>query len=149
MASAIAMMIGGALTNALAFTGSNFLFSQMSSSAERKRHDLATEKLQHERDVWGEERLERIDYINQKLKEQGHAERTFHSVDEAIREYYEITGEPISESNQEYEWLNDTRPEPQLSEFLDDDQKSNLEKGELALVSVGLLATGYLTYKFI
>ena len=31
MATAIAMMIGGALTNALAFTGSNFLFSQMSS----------------------------------------------------------------------------------------------------------------------
>ena len=43
-----AMMIGGALVNALAFTGSNFLFGQLSKDhvdAERKRHDLALEKL--------------------------------------------------------------------------------------------------------
>ena len=28
----IALMVGGAITNALAFSGSNFLFSQMSES---------------------------------------------------------------------------------------------------------------------
>ena len=28
----IALMVGGAITNALAFSGSNFLFSQMSSA---------------------------------------------------------------------------------------------------------------------
>ena len=51
----IALMVGGAITNALAFSGSNFIFSQMSSAEERKRHDLAMEKLQHERDTWNEE----------------------------------------------------------------------------------------------
>ena len=61
----IALMVGGAITNALSFSGSNFLFSQMSGAEERKRHNLALEKLQHERDTWNEERLERIDYINE------------------------------------------------------------------------------------
>ena len=75
MATAIVMMVGGALTNALAFSGSNFLFSQLSGSEKRKRHNLAMEKLQHERDLWNEQRLECIDFINQKLKEQGHAEK--------------------------------------------------------------------------
>ena len=42
--ASIAMMVEGALVNALAFTGSNFLFGQLSKDridAERKRHDLA------------------------------------------------------------------------------------------------------------
>ena len=83
--AAIGMMIGGAVTNALAFTGSNYLFSSLSSSEERKRHNLATEKLEHDRDKWNQERLQRIDYINDQLKRQEHAERTFASVDDAIR----------------------------------------------------------------
>ena len=66
----IALMVGGAITNALAFSGSNFLFSQMSGAEERKRHNLAMEKLQLERDTWNEERLERIDYINEELKKE-------------------------------------------------------------------------------
>ena len=39
MASAVAMMIGSAVVNALAFSGSNYLFSQMGKSddAEKKR----------------------------------------------------------------------------------------------------------------
>ena len=43
------MLIGGALANALAFTGSSYLFHRLSKDsidAERKRHDLAIEKLQ-------------------------------------------------------------------------------------------------------
>ena len=64
----IALMVGGAITNALAFSGSNVLFSQMSGAEERKRHNLTMEKLQHERDTWNEERHERIDYINEELK---------------------------------------------------------------------------------
>ena len=66
--STLALMVGGAITNALAFSGSNFLFSQMSCAEERKRHKLAMEKLQHERDTWNEGRLQRIDYINEELK---------------------------------------------------------------------------------
>ena len=42
------MFIGGALANALAFTGSSYLFHRLSADnidAERKRHDAAIEKL--------------------------------------------------------------------------------------------------------
>lgn len=133
------MMIGGALTNALAFSGSNFLFSQMSGAAERKRHNLAIEKLQQERDSWNEQRLARIDYINKKLKEQGHAEKTFRNVEEAMQSYYFLTGEQ----------LEALPPEPQLSAFLQEDDDAAIKRNEIAIVGVGLLITGYLTFRFI
>ena len=139
MASAIAMMVGGALTNALAFSGSNFLFSQMSSAAERRRHNEAMEKLQRARDEWNEGRLERLDFINKKLKEQDHAQRTFNNVDQAMAQYYFLTGEK----------LDGIQAEPQLSDFLHEEDQKKIEAGELATVAVGLLITGYLTYKFI
>ena len=44
-----AMLIGGALVNALAFTGSSYLFHRLSADnidAKRKRHNAAIEKLQ-------------------------------------------------------------------------------------------------------
>ena len=43
------MLVGGAMVNALAFSGSNYLFSMLRSSdlnEERKRHDQAVEQLQ-------------------------------------------------------------------------------------------------------
>ena len=43
------MLIGGALANTLAFTGSSYLFHRLSKNTidkERKRHDGAIEKLQ-------------------------------------------------------------------------------------------------------
>ena len=42
----VAMLIGGALVNALAFTGSSYLFHRLSAdniNAKRKRHDAAIE----------------------------------------------------------------------------------------------------------
>ena len=47
--ASIAMLIEGALANALAFTGSSYLFSRLSMNSidvEGKRHDLAMEQLQ-------------------------------------------------------------------------------------------------------
>ena len=46
--ASIGFLIGGALVNALAFSGSNFLFSRLSRESidsERKRHDKAIEDL--------------------------------------------------------------------------------------------------------
>ena len=65
--ASIAMMLGGALANALAFTGSSYLFSSIQRgdlAAERKRHDLAVEKLNSALAKWQKQRQERIDYIN-------------------------------------------------------------------------------------
>ena len=125
--------------NALAFSGSNYLFSTLSSSAERKRHDLALEQLQHDRDSWNQARLQRIDYINTQLKKQDHAERTFADVDDAMRQYYNLTGV----------LLDPLPPEPHLYNYLDEGQTESIKNGELALVGVGMLATGVLAYNFV
>ena len=53
------MLIGGALVNALAFTGSSYLFHRLSADnidAERKRHDVVTEKLQKAQIKWAHKR---------------------------------------------------------------------------------------------
>ena len=45
--ASVVMLIGGALANTLAFTGSSYLFHRLSADsidAKRKRHDLAIEK---------------------------------------------------------------------------------------------------------
>ena len=49
--------VGGALMNALAFSGNNFVFSRLRGHGEeeRKRHGLALEELQEARDKWNED----------------------------------------------------------------------------------------------
>ena len=53
------MLIRGALANALAFTGSSYLFHRLSADnidAKRKRHDAAIEKLQAAQIEWAHKR---------------------------------------------------------------------------------------------
>ena len=53
--ASIAMLVGGAMVNALAFSGSNYLFAMLRSSdlnEERKRHDQAVEQLQAAQAKW-------------------------------------------------------------------------------------------------
>ena len=55
------MLIGGALANALAFTGSSYLFHRLSADnidAERKRHNAAIEGLQKAQIEWAHKRQE-------------------------------------------------------------------------------------------
>ena len=57
--ASILFTIGGAVVNALPFSGTNFVFSRLMDHGEeeRKRHDLALEKLQMARDIWNENRM--------------------------------------------------------------------------------------------
>ena len=135
--ASIAMLVGGALVNALAFTGSNFLFSKLGKSdaagEERKRHDKAIEQLQAAQAAWSRKRTARLDWINEDLRRQGHAVRTFRNVDEAIRQYNLISGplEPIE-------------PEPKLSDFYlpSPEQRDR----ETTFVVMGLGATAVAAY---
>ena len=68
------MMIGGAVVNALAFTGGNYLFSMLGSKSgeaekERKRHDLAIEQLQQAEFEYQHKRRLRLDYLNKQLRD--------------------------------------------------------------------------------
>ena len=140
--ASVAMLVGGALVNALAFSGSNYLFSMLRSSGvdeERKRHDKAVEQLQAAQVEWSRKRTEHLDWINEELRRQNHAVQTFRSVDAAIREYSQVFGEAKGKM------LNSLGPEPQLSDFYmpSDEQKDR----EIAFVILGMAATGFVAYK--
>lgn len=138
MASAVAMMIGGALVNALAFSGSNYLFSKIGkgSDTERQRHDKAVEQLEAAQAAWSKKRTERLDFINEQMQKKHHAEQTFNDVDEAMKQYYYITGKQFAEP---------LPPEPKLSDFYtpSTDQKNR----EILFVVLGMTATGFVAYK--
>ena len=71
--------IFGAGVDALAFHGVGLRFRMLRDDGgkERKRHDLAEEKLQRARDKWNEDRMKRLGFINKRLRQkkmrQGHA----------------------------------------------------------------------------
>ena len=74
------MLVRGAMVNALAFSGSNYLFSMLRSSdlnEERKRHDQAVEQLQAAQAKWSRKRTERLDWISEDLVVRGTPSRTF------------------------------------------------------------------------
>ena len=90
--------IGGAVVNALAFSGTNFIFSQLTDHGEeeRKRHDLALEKLQSSRDKWNEDRMKQLDFINKRLREANKAKVYINNVDDAMLEYYRVFAKQIN-----------------------------------------------------
>ena len=63
--------IGGAVVNALAFSGTNFVFSRLTDhgAEERKRHDLTLEKLQKAGDEGNRDRMKRLGLINKRLRD--------------------------------------------------------------------------------
>ena len=80
--------------SATACGGANLAFSMLTDHGgkERKRHDLALEKLQRARDKWNMDRMKRLDFINKRLREKNEAKAYINNVDEAILEYYRVFG---------------------------------------------------------
>ena len=102
--------ISGAVVNALAFSGTNFVFSRLTGhgAEERKRHDLALEKLQRARDEWNRDQMKHLDLINKRLGERSEARAYIKNVDEAMLKYYRIFAKKK---------MKPLPPEPELSEF--------------------------------
>ena len=138
MASLLAIGASAAI-NALAFLGTKYLFSTFSNhgEAERKRHDLALEYLQRDRDKWNQERMERLDFINQRLRDKKEARDYIQNLDSAMLEYYRVFGVK----------LKPLPPEPQLSDYYNasDQQKS----GELLFVIAGTAISSYIIMKYV
>ena len=136
----VAMMLGGAVVNALAFSGSNYFFTMLGHRGvdeERLRHDKAVEELNAAHEAWSRKRTERLDWINEQLRRENHAVATFSDVDSAMREYALVFGQDKAAAA-------DLR-EPVLSDFYSpsDGQK----KRELVFVALGVAATGLLAYQ--
>ena len=89
----IAMLIGGAVVNGLAFTGSGYLFKMLDKNGyetEMKRHNLAQEKLQNASIQWEEQRKATIDFVNLQLKKEHEATFDFNNVDSALIMYNHV-----------------------------------------------------------
>ena len=94
----IAMLIRGGLANALAFTGSSYLFSRLSKDsidAERQRPDEAIEQLQEAQIEWVHKRQERSDFIKRQLRLERPSETKFTELNDAVREYHEVFGQEL------------------------------------------------------
>ena len=90
--ASIGMLIGEALANAFAFTGSGYLFQHLSKYSvdeERRRHDKAIEKLEKAQMAWQRKRQDRIDFINEQLLKEKKTEQKFSELDDAMSEYSE------------------------------------------------------------
>ena len=140
MASAVIGVLGTAAVNALAFSGSNYLFSHLDKEEydkERKRHDLAMEQLNRETAKWNEQRRTYLDFINQELSRRNLAERDFNNVDEAMALYSEVTS-----AGQ----IHSLQPKPKLSDFYQ--PSAEAKKYEYLWLIGGSIFTGYLVYRF-
>jgi len=139
MASVVIGVVGTALVNALAFSGSNFLFSHLDKvnyDKERKRHDLAIEKLNEETEEWNKERKNTLDFINKEFQKRNIAEKDFRNVDEAMELHSAVTRQEIK-----------LRPKPELKDFYvpSDTQR----KYEYTWLLVGTMAVGLIVYKYV
>ena len=97
--ASIGFLIGAAFVNALAFTGSNFLFSSLfkeSINKEQKRHDKAIEDLQRGQVEWTKKRQERLlDYINNEIVKKCKAEKRLSDLSTAMQQYFLATGRQL------------------------------------------------------
>ena len=133
------MLIGGALANTLAFTGSSYLFNRLSKNSidkERKRHDLAIEQLQKAQIEWAQLRQQRIDFINKQLRLERKAETKFTELNDAVREYHEVFGHELPPLPRE----------PVLSDYYTPSDKQH--DRELASVALCMVGIGVVFYYF-
>ena len=129
----IGFLIGGALINALAFSGSIFLFSSLSKESidkERKRHNKAIENMQRAPIEWAKKRQERLDYINNEIMKEHKAEKRFTDLNSAMQHYFLMTGRQ----------LETLAPKPVLSDFYVPSEDHH--NRELAFITLSMIGIG-------
>ena len=121
------------MINALAFSGSNFLFSRLSRESidtERKRHDKAIEDLQRAQIEWAKKRQERLDYINNQIIKERKAEKRFTDLNSAMQENFIVTGRQ----------LEPLPSKPVLSDFYVPSEDHH--NRELAFITLSMIGIG-------
>ena len=121
--AAIGMMIAGAVANASAFIGGNAIFHAVdaqNAAEERKRHDLAIEKLQKQSAEWSRNRIKHIDYLNEQRQKKFQAKSDFKEMESSIMDFTE------------------RNPQPELSHFYQpSSEQKNYEKTYIAGSIIG------------
>lgn len=129
----IRVLVAGAAINALAFSGSNFLFSKLRGNGEeeRKRHDKAIGQLQAAPAQWVRDRQAKIDWYNGQRELKRQAGEDIKELDEGMREYYIATIEKA----------------PKLSDFYTPSKQQ--QDGELTFIVGSLALLGVVAYKYL
>ena len=104
--------------------------------AERKRHDLAIEKLQKAQIEWVHKRQQSIDFINKQLRLEREAETKFTELNDAMREYHEVFVHELPPLPQE----------PVLSDFYTPTDEQHYR--ELGFIALSMIGIGGVLYYF-
>ena len=147
-------MIGGAVLNAAAFTGGNYLAKYIAGDsgkaalaektrhdkaalAEKTRHDKALEAYQNAMEKYTRERTQLLDWVETNREVKAQADQNFTNTDYAFKLY--------NQAHPDYKLTLPTKPN-----FSDMYQPSELQKqGELLFVGGGALALGYAAFRFL
>ena len=141
--ASVAMMDGGAILNAAAFTGGNYLakyFSGDNGKAapdEKKRHDEVLEAYEAAQAHHAQERTRLLDWIETNREIKAQAKQDFTNTDYAFKLY-----------NQAHPERQMTLPkEPKFSDFYQPSEKQ--KQGELLFVGGGAIALSYVAFRFL
>jgi len=133
-------MVGGAVVNALAFSGSNYLFSMFNAKAadeERVRHDKALEEFQNAQAEYSRRRQLRLDYLNEQLRKEHDAAQALEDVDDAMRAYWEVTGGDLKKMKD----VPEDGLEPALSDYYE--PSAHQQSCEIAFIIGGIGLVGF------
>ena len=137
------MIIGGAVLNAAAFTGGNYLAKYIAGDSgqaaldEKTRHDKAIEAYDAAMDKYNRERTQLLDWVETNREIKAQADQNFTNTDYAFKLY--------NQAHPDYKLSMPTEPK-----FSDMYQPSELQKqGELLFVGGGALALGYAAFRFL
>ena len=141
--ASIAIMIGGTVLNAAAFTGGNYLAKYLAGDsgqaalAKKTKHDKALEAYQGAMAKYTRERTQLLDWIETNREIKAHADQDFTNTGYAFKLY--------NLAHSDYKLTMPTKPK-----FSDMYQPSELQKqGELLFVGGGALALGYAAFRFL
>ena len=122
--ASVAMLIGGALANALADN----------TDVERNRHDAVIEALQAAQIEWTHKHQQPIDFINNQLRLERAAETKFTELNDAMREYHEVFGHELPPMPQK----------PVLSDFYTPTDEQHYR--ELGFIDLSMTGIGGVLY---
>ena len=141
--ASITIMIGGAVLNAAAITGGNYLAKYIAGDrgqaalAEKTRYDKELEAYQAAMEKYTRERTQLLDWIKANREIKNQVKQNFTKTDYAFKLY--------NQAHPDYKLTQST--EPKFSYVY---QLSELQKqGELLFVVGGALALGYAAFRFL
>lgn len=139
--ASIAIMVGGAVLNAAAFIGGNYLAKAFGGSdkeiqEEKVRHDKALEAYQAAYAKYNRDRTKLLDWIEANAEMKQQAKQNFENTDYALKLYNRVhVDSPIN-----------TPKEPRFNDFYQPSE--NQKNGELLFVGAGTAAVTYAALRF-